>query len=477
MEKALLFVSLIVSSLSLVCSLVLVVILLKKGKSPSFDAEKEKEAIEAQVRLNASIEALQKNVQTSLEVKMAEFSANVAKALKEEGQDGNQRFLSLQRSLSDSVTSQINELKESFSQRFAEIVKQEAAQMETIHKTLADMTQKDQERINGFQTTLNSTVTQQIAAINAKLDESLKNINDRVDVSLSKGFENTSQSMLALQKQLGAVEEAQKNLSSIQSEISSLNGILTSNQQRGKYGEWQLELLLENLFQDGKGLLYDLQYNLGDGLKPDAVIFLDGKAHHQIACIDSKFSLVGYESLFSPGSCLGEREEKEAKAAFKAALKQRIEETSKYVVPGKTIGNALMFIPSDGVFAFVETEYPDLVELAKKKHVVMTCPCILTPLLGAFRVVQLDAARSRSLEQINAALNGLAKEFKAFAPRWDTLNKSIQGLTTKSNEFSITVKKLDNKFAQVQQIDVSHGALDAEKKDKPEDDLIDTAEE
>lgn len=273
------------------------------------------------------------------------------------------------------------------------------------------------------------------------------------------------------------MEEAQKNLSSIQSEIASLNGILTSNQQRGKYGEWQLELLLENLFQDGKGLLYDLQYNLGDGLKPDAVIFLDGKAHHQIACIDSKFSLVGYELLFSPGSCLGEGEEKEAKASFKAALKQRIEETSKYVVPGKTIGNALMFIPSDGVFAFVETEYPDLVELAKKKHVVMTCPCILTPLLGAFRVVQLDAARSRSLEQINAALNGLAKEFKAFAPRWEVLNKAIQGLTRKSDEFSITVKKLDNKFAQVQQIDVSHGTLDVEKKDKSEDDLIQTSEE
>ncbi len=477
MEKVLLLISLIVSSLSLICSIVLMVVLLQKGKSPSFNADKEKEAIEAQVRLNASIEALQKNVQSSLEVKMAEISATIAKTLKEEGQDGNQRFLSLQKSLSYSVTSQVNELKESFSQRFAEIVKQEAVQMETIHKTLSDMTQKDQERINGFQTALNTTVTQQIAAINAKLDESLKSINDKVDVSLSKGFENTSQSMLALQKQLGAVEEAQKNLSNIQSEIASLNGILTSNQQRGKYGEWQLELLLENLFQDGKGLLYDLQYKLGDGLKPDAVIFLDGKARHQIACIDSKFSLVGYESLFSPGPALGEEEEKAAKASFRGALKQRIEETSKYVVPGKTIGNALMFIPSDGVFAFVETEYPDLVELAKKKHVVMTCPCILTPLLGAFRVVQLDAARSRSLEQINAALNGLAKEFKNFAPRWNKLNDAIQGLTTKSDEFSITVRKLDTKFAQVQQIDVNREASENEGKDKPENVSIPSSEE
>lgn len=446
MENTLTLIALIVSSLVLVCLIVLIFMLAKQKRFPSssFDAQPQKEAIEAQVRLNASIENLQKSVEQYLQTKMAEFSASIAKTLKEEGQADNERFLSLQKSLSDSVT-----------QRFAEIVKQEASQAENIHKTLSDMTQKDQERIAGFQNALNSSLVQQLANINAKLDDSLKNINDKVDASLNKGFESTSQSMLALQKQLGAVEEAQKNLSNIQTEIASLNGILTSNQQRGKYGEWQLEMLLENLFQDGKGILYDLQYNLGDGLKPDAVIFLDGKAHHQIICIDSKFSLVGYDALFSQNASLSEEEEKASKSSFKAALKQRIEETSKYVVAGKTISNALMFIPSDGVFAFVETEYPDLVELAKQKRVVLTCPCILTPLLASFRVVQLDAARSESLSQINDALNGLAKEFKNFAPRWTKLNQAIQGLTKKSDDFSITVGKLNKRFDQVQQIDLN----------------------
>ncbi len=458
-----LLICLILSSLVLVCLVVLIVFLAKRKGSPAapFDAKKEREAIEAQVRLNTSIENLQKNVERYLETKMAEFSSSIDKTLKEEGQADNARFLSLQKSLSESVA-----------QRFAEIVQQEATQSENIRRTLSEMTQKDEERINGFQNGLNATLLQQIAAINAKLDESLKNINDKVDVSLNKGFESTSQSMLALQKQLGAVEEAQKNLSSIQSEIASLNGILTSNQQRGKYGEWQLELLLENLFQDGKTILYDLQYNLGDGLKPDAVIFLDGKAHHQIVCIDSKFSLVGYDILFSPNASLSEEEENAARASFKTALKQRIEETSKYVVPGKTISNALMFIPSDGVFAFVETEYPELVELAKQKRVVLTCPCILTPLLGSFRVIQLDAARSESLVQINTALNELGKEFKKFAPRWENLNKSIQGLTKKSEDFSITVGKINKRFDQVQQIDLKPDTPSLENSEIQEDEEV-----
>ena len=138
-------------------------------------------------------------------------------------------------------------------------------------------------------------------------------------------------------------------------------------------------------------------------------------------------------------------------------------------MPGKTISNALMFIPSDGVFAFVEKEYPDLVELAKQKRVVMVCPCIMTPLLGSFRVIQLDAKRSESLVQINEALNRLGKDFKNFIPRWENLNKSIQGLTKKSDEFSTTVRKIGTKFENVQQIKFENG--ESKGEELPDDDL------
>lgn len=447
MEIAILVAVAVISLASLGASLGVLLLVNKRSKGgPSpLSPEFEREQIRSQQEVKSSVDNMQKTLELQMEKQIAELSARLSEQLKNDNQGNNDRLLAFQSQLSDSVSS-----------RFAEIAQKETSQMETITRTLGEISEKDSNRISGFQTSLTQTVSEQIKTMNEKLERSLKEINDKVDISLKEGFKATSESMVSLQKSLGAVEEAQKNIADLKSDIASLNGILSSNQQRGRFGEWQLELLLENMFQDGKDRLYALQYQLADGLKPDAVIFLDGEAHHQMACIDSKFSLVGYESLFDPSVKLSEAETLKAKSEFKAALKQRIEETSKYIIAGKTISNALMFIPSDGVFAFVEKEYQDLVELAKKKGVVMVCPCILTPLLGSFRVIQIDAAKSESLAQINAALNSLADNFKRFVPRWVALNKAIQGLTKKSDEFGTTVNKIGKDFTKVANIDFSN---------------------
>ena len=458
MELAFLIAAICLSLASLIVSLVLLFLIHKrsKGGASPLSPEFEREQIRSQQEVKSSVDNMQKTLELQMAKQIAELSARLSDQLKNDNQGSNDRLLSFQSQLSDFVSS-----------RFAEIAQKEATQMETITRTLGEISEKDNARITNFQASLTQTVSEQVKTMNEKLERSLKEINDKVDVSLKEGFKATSESMVSLQKSLGAVEEAQKNIEDLKSDIASLNGILSSNQQRGRFGEWQLELLLENMFQDGKDRLYALQYQLGDGLKPDAVIFLDGEAHHQMVCIDSKFSLVGYESLFDPSVKLSEEDETKAKSEFKAALRQRIEETSRYIVPGKTISNALMFIPSDGVFAFVEKEYQDLVEFAKKKGVVMVCPCILTPLLGSFRVIQIDAAKSESLAQINAALNSLADNFKRFVPRWVALNRAIQGLTKKSDEFGTTVHKIGKDFTKVANIDFSEDekALEIEEQE------------
>lgn len=451
MERVILIVLCVVSLAGLGVSLGVLIMLSRRGKGGSapLSQEFEREQIRSQQEIKSSLDHMQKTLELQMGKEVAECSAKLSEQLKSDSQGRGERLLAFQSQLLDSLSS-----------RFAEIAQKEAAQMETITRALAEISERDGNRISSFQTSLTQTVSEQIKTMNEKLERSLKEINDKVDVSLKDGFKATSDSMISLQKSLGAVEEAQKNIAELKSGIASLNGILSSNQQRGRFGEWQLELLLENMFQDGKDRLYALQYQLEGGWKPDAVIFLDGEAHHQMVCIDSKFSLVGYESLFDPALRLSEEEALKAKSAFKAALKQRIEETSKYVIAGKTIANALMFIPSDGVFAFVEKEYQDLVDFAKKKGVVLVCPCILTPLLSSFRVIQIDAAKSKSLAKINAALNALGDNFKRFLPRWNDLSRAIQGLTKKSDEFGTTVSKIDRGFSKVANIDFSEQKKD-----------------
>ena len=449
------------SALSLLCLVALIVVLVlllkkNKGGSSPLNSDFENRMIASQTKLDVTVDNLQKTVMLKIEGQMGEMSAKVEKQLREEGEKTNDKF----NAISESLNGKVAAINENVLKRFQETTDMEQKQIDRISAALNGITEKNDKKMSEFQMQFSKAVSEQLIAMNTKLESSFKDINAKVDASLLNGFKTTGESMAALQKQLGAVEEAQRNLQGLQNDIATLNGVLTSNQQRGKYGEWQLELLLENLFEDGKGTLYDLQFNLGDGLKPDAVIFLYGKARHQIICIDSKFSLTGYEALFDPSVHLSEDEEKEETAKFKSALKARIDETSKYIVPGKTIGNALMFIPSDGVFAFVEKEFLDLVDAAKRKHVILVCPCIMTPLLSSFRVIQLDAARSESLSLINASLNKLAKDFKNFIPRWEALNKGIQSLTKKSEEFSTTVGKIGKSFDKVERIDLQDNQKD-----------------
>ena len=343
---------------------------------------------------------------------------------------------------------------------------------ERFENSLRAQMDSDTQRLNSFQSTITQSLTTYMTSLNTKLDQNLATIHNKVDQSLKDGFVSTSDSMSNLSKQLGVMQEAQKNIQSLQGEITALTNVLGNNQQRGKYGEWQLELLLQNMFGDTKGTLYDTQFILKDdattSLKPDAVVFLDGKTRMKLVPIDSKFSLTGYEELFDPTKELTDEVSKSLKAQFRSAIKKRIDETGRYILPGKTIDSSVMFVPNDGVFAFLESEMPDLSEYARSKHVVITSPALLGPLLYSFRIIQIEDKKNKNLVLINQALNDLSKEFRRFMPRWQKLNDSIQRLTNTSGDFDTTVNKIDKKFTGIANMEIAQLPSDAETETEPE---------
>lgn len=467
MEDIWIYILLGVSILSLLIGFFCLMVSLKNRNGKGSTSELEKQQIQSTAEIKAALNNTKDQISSAVEVKISENQYNSLKALQEERDKNQEDLKSFEKSIQDYLNQEISKINETINTHLGEIEMKNTQQRRELNSSLALMSKNDSERIQSFQTSITTSLNQQLDQINKHLNESIQQINDKVNLSLSDGFKGTSESMSSLQKQLGIVEEAQKNIASLQSEISSLTGILSNNQQRGKYGEWQLELLLENMFPSSKGVLYDTQYVLeeakdGDSqLKPDAVIFLDGESHSKIIAIDSKFSLTGYEDLFDTRKHLTEAEINERKGAFKQATKRRIEETSKYIIKGKTIANALMFIPNDGVFAYVENEFPELSDYARSKNVVMVSPTILQPLLASFRVIQIDSRKSKNLEKINEALESLHKDFLNFMPRWNALNKNIQSLTVKSSQFDTTVNKIGKRFDKVQ-------TMDLKEEDTPE---------
>ncbi|MCQ2742952.1 MAG: DNA recombination protein RmuC [Bacilli bacterium] len=342
---------------------------------------------------------------------------------------------------------------------------------ESIGKQLGENIEKDNRRMADFQDKMSKNLSESIEAINKKVDDNMKSINDKVTDSLKTGFKDTSESMEKLQKALGEIDAAQRNIESLSGEVVSLKGILTNNQQRGRYGEMQLEMIIESMFGEAyKGSLYDFQFQLkGSTLRPDAVVFLDGEEKEKIMCIDSKFAITGYEGLFGD-SKVSDEEKTSLKKDFKVGITNQVKEVFKYVESGLVLKPAIMFIPNDGVFAYIQNEFPEIVEEARKKSVILASPTILQPIIASFRVVQIDAKRTKNLETITKALESLADEFRRFDARWKKIQSSISTLGKATNEFDTTVDKMSKKFMAISKSEVTQ----IEAPDEEADESIDS---
>lgn len=448
-------------SVVLLLLLLLLVLLLfqKKGASSNKEVEallskEHDEAIRRESALQGRIDLLEKAMLSSLEKNEASYKADARLLFSELSEKNLLSQRDFQEKMASSLSNSLSTMNERIDKNLERINLQvekslknaensAKTQTESLQNTYRLAREEDAKRLISFE-----------ERITKSLDEKMSRLNEKVDTSLLEGFKSTSLSMASLQKELGIVQEAQRKIGDLEGQIQSLNAILSNNQERGLYGEWQLELLLRAIFGENKGLLYETQYPLGKVgtneslLKPDAVIFLDGKERKHLLAIDAKFSLRGYEALLK-NEKMEEKEKVEAKRSFRSALRERIQECAKYIVPGLTMNNAIMYIPSDGIFSYLHSEFPDLLELAKEKGVVLASPSIMQPLLASFRILQFDAEKSKNIERINRSLNVLSVEFRRFLPRWESLRKGIDALTGKSEQLDTTIKKIDRRFLSI----------------------------
>jgi DNA recombination protein RmuC len=436
MDITLLIIALVLSALSLaVCVFLLVTVL--KGQKAAKAPQENQETIAV---INANLQSLHSDV-NNLQGKVEAVQANLPLV----------------------VSGQLTE------------------KMVAIQKQLGEQSEKNSASMAAFQKTINETLTNNtslsnkalqdsIVAINKKVDENFVNINQRVNDSLTNGFKTTSDTMGELKKQLGAIDSAQKRLEEVNSGIVNLNTILSGNQTRGSFGELQLEMLLEATFPNGKGKYYNLQDDLGivrDGekVRPDAdIVFTSGDLTRKL-CIDSKFPFADYSRLFSKEK-LSVEEEASLKAGFKNAVRIKYKDiASKYIIADKTVNYAVMFVPNDGVFAFIEDEFPDLVSEARALKVIIACPSTLQAIIVVFHNAATEAERNKNLEAITSALQKLSVEFGNLSTRWDTLQKTIDATVKKTHDFDVTVGKIGKQFDKIASNDVSELSAPLEEED------------
>lgn len=339
-------------------------------------------------------------------------------------------------------------------------------------KEIGEINKSINEELNRFKESISKMSDQQIKETKdnlqtnfEKLQKDVENrlnlINDKVEMRLSKGFEETNKTFTSIIERLAKIDEAQKKIETLSKDVVSLSDILSDKKSRGTFGEIQLHQILSSVFGDKNDNIYELQKSLfNNTIKVgvvDAVVYLP--APTGILPIDSKFSLENYRKMYD--STLSEAEKEEARRSFKKDIQIRIDETSKYVIPGVTAEYAIMFLTAEAVFAEINAYHPKVIEYAHQRRVYIASPTTLFALMNTVQAVLRDVERSKQAQVIREHLKELKVEFDRYKLRWEKLASHISQVSKDVDDINTTTKKISDKFEKIDKAE-----LPADEKQK-----------
>lgn len=306
-------------------------------------------------------------------------------------------------------------------------------------------------------------------SISKELRESFKLITEDVSKRLETGFKTTNETFGKVHEQLGSIAKTQESLTSVSGEVNSLRRVLEGNQSRGQFGEYTLEMIIRSVFGDDVHDVYEIQKKLDNpmnkNIKPDVTIYLPEPDKH--LCIDSKFPFSSYKELFDGGEAT-----KPMLTKFKNEMMIHINKIrDDYIIPDVTAPYALMFIPSDGIFAYLHVNLFEVVETAYRDNVIIVAPSTLQPMLATINLLRLDRKRAESVSELNARINKLKFQFDKFTTEWDKLARSIRTTLDAVDQIDRRSRLLTRAFDQIKSIDQTDDANDDNADIEMEDTL------
>lgn len=300
-----------------------------------------------------------------------------------------------------------------------------------------------------FKSDMTRNTNTDFAALNEKLDYRLNLISDRVNERLDLNFEKTNKTFTSILERLTKIDEAQKKIDELSNDIVSLQSVLTDKKSRGIFGEVNLKHVLTSVFGENNDHLYKLQYTFDNGTIADCVLFAPNPLG--LLAIDSKFPLENYQTMVDRKYTQAERDV--AEKGFKMDMKKHIDAiSSKYIIPGVTSDQAIMFLPAEAIFAEVNAYHQDVLEYAYKKRVWITSPTTLISTLTTVQIIIKNLERDKYASVIHQELKLLDDEFKRYQERWDKLSRSIDTVSKDVKDIHTTTEKITKRFNSISQV-------------------------
>lgn len=301
-----------------------------------------------------------------------------------------------------------------------------------------------------FKFSFSKSLNEDFKGLNETIEKRLNYINDKVNERLDANFEKTNKTFGAVLERISKIDEAQKKIDGLSTDIINLQSVLTDKKTRGIFGETNLHYILDSIF--GKNdKVYQMQYMLSNNAIVDAILF--APAPLGTIGIDSKFPLENYQIMTD--TKLDKTARDNASKMFKADVKKHIDAIKdKYIISGVTADEAIMFLPAEAIFAEINAYHPDLIEYSYKSKVWITSPTTLMSTLTIIGMILKNMERDKYAKVIHDELNKLGVEFNRYKERWDKLSRSINTVSKDALDIHTTTEKISKRFASISDVNL-----------------------
>jgi DNA recombination protein RmuC len=287
-------------------------------------------------------------------------------------------------------------------------------------------------------------------AVNERLDT----VSHRLGDSLEKSKQHTAENLQKLNERLAVIDRAQKNITELASQVTSLQGVLANKQQRGAFGQGRMEIIV----QDGLPKdCYAFQYRLSNNLRPDCAVFLpDGRP----LAIDAKFPL---EAVTAFREAKSEDDRRQAAARVRADIAKHVGDIAqKYLIPGETQDLALMFVPSESVYAELHDGFDDIVQKAFRAKVVIVSPSLLMLAIHVVQQIQKDARMREAADRIHGEVGLLMDDLKRLRERVLKLQQHFGQANEDVRQILISADKVEKRGGRIRDVEFDDDGHEAD---------------
>jgi len=248
------------------------------------------------------------------------------------------------------------------------------------------------------------------------------------------------------------IDGAQKNITDLASQVTSLQSVLSNKQSRGAFGQGRMEAIVQDGLSKG---CYEFQHTLSNRTRPDCAIFMPDR---RPLVIDAKFPL---EAVNAFRDAKSDDERKLAAARLRADIGKHVSDiASKYLIPGETQEMALMFVPSESVYADLHDGFDDIVQKAYRAKVVIVSPSLLMLAINVVQQIQKDARMREAADKIHAEVGHLMDDIKRLHERVLKLQQHHGQASEDMRQILISAEKLEKRGARIREVEFEDDAED-----------------